>query len=489
MESREPKQPSWVVSLLPVMSLVAIMFLVVRIFGKEALGGGSQLALIISAGFGIFLAILVYKCPWENLENAIQENIKGVSSGILILLMIGVVSGSWMVSGIVPTLICYGLKVIPPSVFLFATCLICAIVSVLTGSSWTTVATIGVALLSIGNALGFSEALTAGAILSGAYFGDKISPLSDTTVMASATANVPLFTHIKYMLVTTIPSFTITIIIFLVLSLCLNSVDVNQGNVTADVLRSTFNISPWLLVVPVFTGFLIYKKAPAFLTLLLSGIAACVTALIAQPDIISEVSASAMAQDFIQHDNLDWMRGTMITCFGSTHIETGNEVVNELISTMGMNGMMPTVFLIICAAMFGGVLRGSGMIQSLTAALTRNIKSRTSLVASTVATGLLSNLTMSDQYLSIIMTCNLFRKLYKDMGYENRLLSRSVEDSATVTSVLIPWNTCAMTQSTLLRMPTLEYMPFCFFNILSPLMSIIIAAIGYKIVKKGEPAN
>lgn len=472
-------------SLLPILSLVIIMFLVVRTFGGDAIGGASQLALILSSGLGIALAMLVYKCPWERLEAAILENIRGVGSGILILLMIGVISGTWMVSGVVPTLICYGLKIISPAVFYFAICLICAVVSIVTGSSWTTVATIGVAMLGIGNALGFPEAVTAGAILSGAYFGDKISPLSDTTVMASASADVPLFTHIRYMLVTTVPSFTITVIAFLVLSLCHKEVDVAQGNLTADVLRSTFTISPWLLLVPAFSGFLIYKKVPAFLTLLLSSIAACIAAFIAQLDIIREVAANS-TQEIIQYTGMDWMKGVMITCFGATGIETGNESVNELISTSGMNGMMPTVFLIICAAAFGGVLRGSGMIQSLTDALTRSIKSRTSLVASTVTTGFFSNLTMGDQYLSIILTCNLFKRLYGEMGYENRLLSRSVEDSATVTSVLIPWTSCGMTQSTVLRVATMDYLPYCFFNLLSPLMSVLMAAIGFKIVKPAK---
>lgn len=480
MHEKTHKNPSWQLSLVPIVALVAIMFLVIKVFGADALGGASQLSLILSSGIGIALATLVCRCPWKNLETAITDNIREIATGILILLMIGMIGGTWMVSGIVPTMIYYGLKVISPAIFLLAVCLICAVVSVVTGSSWTTVATIGVAMIGIGSALGYSEAWTAGAIISGAYFGDKISPLSDTTVLASSCADVPLFTHIRNMMITTVPSFAIAAVIFLVVSIVHTDASTAQADMTADVLQKTFNISPWLMVVPLFTGFLIYRRMPAFITLLLSSLAACIAAFVAQPHLIAEVAGSAgSAPDFQKG-----LKGIMVVCFGSTSIQTGEEAINALISTRGMNGMMPTILLVICAATFGGVLKGSGMVQSITEALTKGIRSRTGMVASTVATGAFSNLTTGDQYLSIILTGSLFKKLYRDRGYENKLLSRSVEDSATVTSVLIPWNSCGMTQSTVLHVATLDYLPYCFFNLLSPLMSILIAATGYKIVKK-----
>ncbi len=474
--------PSWIVSLIPIFVLIALIFFVIRSFGADALSGGSQVALIFSAGVVIAIAMFVYGCPWQQLEDAISNNIKGIGSAILILLLIGAIGGSWMVSGIVPTFICYGLKCISPSIFLFAVCLICALVSVVTGSSWTTIATIGVAMVAIGSALGYSAAWTAGAIISGAYFGDKISPLSDTTVLASSSADTPLFTHIRYMMITTIPSFVIALIVFLVVSLLHTTPSVAQTDEVVAALHSAFHITPWVMLVPVLTCVLIAKKVPAVLTLLLASLMAGLTAVIAQPDIVLQISE-------LGGDRLSFasaFRGTMITYFGSTNVDCGSAQLNELIATRGMNGMMSTIFLIICAATFGGTLAGSGMIQSLTDQLTKHVKSRTGLVSASVGTGLFANMAMGDQYLSIILICNLYKKLYADLGYESRLLSRTAEDSATVTSVLIPWNSCGMTQSTVLHVPTIEYLPYCFFNILSPCMSILVAAIGYKIFRREQ---
>ena len=474
---RGPSTPSWWTSLIPIFFLVGIMSLVIKCFGADVLGGASQLSLILSSGVVAALAIFIHGCPWKRLESSIADNIRSIAGGILILLMIGAISGSWMVSGIVPTMICYGLDIISPRIFLFAVCLICTLVSLITGSSWTTIATIGVALIGIGDALGYSPAWTAGAIISGAYFGDKISPLSDTTVLASSVAEVPLFNHIKYMMITTLPSFVITLVVFLAASICHMGSEVAQVDTTAQILKDTFFISPWLMIVPVLTSLLIIRRVPTFLTLLSACLMACATALIFQKDIIMMIAGA---------DNFDFlagMKGIMISCFGTTSIETGNAILDELITTHGMNGMMPTIMLILCAATFGGVLIGSGMIQSLTDKLTESISSRTAIVSSTVGTGIFANMTMGDQYLSIILTCNLYRKLFEDKGYEGRLLSRSTEDSATVTSVLIPWSSCGMTQSTVLHVPTIDYLPYCLFNIISPLMSILVSATGYKIIR------
>lgn len=460
------------------------MFCVIRTFGADALLGASQVALIFSSGIAIAIAMFVYGIPWTRLEEAVNDNIKNIGSAILILLLIGAIGGSWMLSGVVPTLICYGMKVIAPSIFLFAVCLICALISVMTGSSWTTIATIGVAMLGIGSAMGYSAAWTAGAIISGAYFGDKISPLSDTTVLASSAAGTPLTTHIRYMLITTVPSFSIALIIFLVVSLCHGSVPTEQLTEAGDTLRRTFNISPWLLTVPLLTGVMIARRVPAFLTLLCSAAMAGIAACIAQPHLINAVAGADGASLTLANG----FKGLLMTWFSETGVDTGNAMYNDLVATGGMTGMLPTIFLIVCAATFGGVLTGSGMIQSITEMLTRRISSRTGMVGATVATGIMSNAATGDQYLSVILTCNLYKKLYEDKGYEPRLLSRSAEDSATVTSVLMPWNSCGMTQATVLHVPTLEYMPYCFFNIISPLMSIIIAALGYKIIRKEKTA-
>ncbi|MBQ0024893.1 MAG: sodium:proton antiporter [Bacteroidales bacterium] len=478
------ESPSWVMSLTPVILLVALMFMVIRSFGADALSGGSQVALLIASGYTIAVSMFVYGCPWERLSDAITGNIKSIGQAILILLLIGAISGSWMISGIVPTFICYGLKCISPKIFLLAVCIICALVSLVTGSSWTTIATIGVAMIAIGSALGYSPAWTAGAIISGAYFGDKISPLSDTTVLASSCAGTPLFTHIRYMMITTVPSFTIALVVFLVVSLLHTAPEAAHTESVVEALESSFNITPLTLIVPVITVILIVKRIPALLTLLLAALMAGVSAIVLQPDIVSSISgASGSGLTFSSG-----FKGIFITYFGDTAVECGNQAMNELIATRGMNGMLQTIFLIICAATFGGTLAGSGMIKSLTDSLTKRVSSRTGLVTASVGTGIFSNMAMGDQYLSIILTCSLYKKLYDDLGYERRLLSRSSEDSATVTSVLIPWNSCGMTQSTVLHVPTLTYLPYCFFNIISPLMSILVAAIGFRIVKRKVPA-
>ena len=464
----------WTIALIPLLVLIALQVVVIRVFGSDALDGASQTALLLSAGMAVAIAMLGYRVPWSSIDRAISDNIKTIGSAILILFLIGAVSGSWMMSGVVPTMIYYGMKIVSPSVFLFVACIICALVSVVTGSSWTTVATIGIALMGIGTAHGYSVGWTAGAIISGAYFGDKISPLSDTTVLASSVGEVPLFKHIRYMLITTVPSFTIALIIFLMVSLCHTSDNSMQNALFAEGLLRVFVISPWLLLVPLVTGVLIALRLPATIVLFLSALMAGLVMLFAQPDIVAQIGEG------------NRFRGLMLTYYSSATIDTGNETLTSLVQTRGMRGMLSTVFLIFCAAAFGGALTGTGMIQSITSALAKGISGRRSLVSTTVATGLFANMATGDQYLSIVLTGNIYKKLYKEKGFEGRLLSRSTEDSATVTSVLVPWNTCGMTQSLVLKVPTIEYLPYCFFNLISPLMSIFIAMLGYKIFRHTE---
>ena len=480
------ERPSWIVSLIPFLFLVAALALVIKVFGTAALDGASQVALIFGAAVVVAISMIFYKIPWKVFEQSILDNVTAVGTSIIILLLIGAVSGSWMISGVVPTMIYYGMKVIIPEIFLFASCIICALISVMTGSSWTTIATIGVALVGIGTAQGYEPGWIAGAIISGAYFGDKISPLSDTTVLASSSAGTPLFEHIKFMSVTTVPSFVITLIVFLVASLVHAAPDAAQVADIASDLKSTFNISPWLLLVPVITALLIVKKVSALVTLFIAAFIAGITALFFQPHIIGAVANGGMTDPTSGLTFFEGFKGLFISYYGSTAIDTGNLALNDLVSTRGMTGMLNTVFLIIAAGTFGGTLVGSGMLQSLTDMLTKFITRRVTMVASTVGTGVFANMVTGDQYLSIILTSSLYKDLYKKRGYENKLLSRSVEDSATVVSVLIPWNSCGMTQATVLKVPTLEYLPYCFFNLLSPLMSIFIAAIGYKIVRKSK---
>ena len=467
--------PSVIVSFVPIAVLVILLYIVIRAFGSDSLEGGSQVSLLAASAVCVAIAMLGYGVKWQTLEEAISKNIYSVGSAIIMLLLIGAIAGSWMVSGVVPSLICYGLEIMHPKLFLVSCCAISAVVSLMTGSSWTTIATIGVALIGIGQAQGFDEGWIAGAIISGAYFGDKVSPLSDTTVLASSSAETPLFTHIRYMMITTVPSFTIALVVFTIVGFTHEISDPAQIAAFSASLRSTFNITPWLLIVPLFTLLLIIHKLPALITLFSSCLLAGIFLCIFQPEILHNISG---ADGF-----MGAFRGVMQSYYGSTAIETGNEALNELVATDGMAGMLHTVWLIVCAMCFGGVMAGSGMLANITAFFLRFVRRTVSIVASTVGAGLFCNMCTGDQYLSIILSSNLFKELYKKQGLEPRLLSRSVEDSATVCSVLIPWNSCGMTQSTVLGVSTFVYFPYCIFNLISPLMTILIAAIGYKIVK------
>lgn len=471
------------ISLIPILILVTLLALNISIFGSDAILGASQVALLFSAGVAIWLAMWLFKVPWQDFEETIKSNIGDVTTAIVILFLIGAISGTWTVSGIVPTFIYYGVKIISPKVFLLTACIICALVSVTIGSSWTTIATIGVALLGIGKALGFSDGMIAGAIISGAYFGDKISPLSDTTVLASSMSKVPMFDHIRYLMYTTVPSIVITLVIFTILGFSHSGSDSSLISEYTSVLDSKFNITPWLLIVPALTAVMIARRMPALIVLALSTATAAIAAVIFQPDIIREIGAS-IAGDGSNAKIL--FTGTIESIYNSVSIETGNPEVNQLVTSKGMLGMLNTVYLIICAMCFGAALKASGMLRHLASMILPLTKRRTSLVTSTVVTGTALNGIVSDQYLAIILTSSLFKDVYEKEGYENRLLSRSVEDSATVTSPLYPWSSCGMTQATILSVPTLAYLPYCFFNLISPLMSITVAAIGYKILKKDK---
>mgnify|MGYP002510849401 FL=1 len=470
-------------ALIPLAVLILLLALTIHLFGGDAIAGGSQLSLLTASAVCTMLAMGIYRTKWQTLEDAIIGNKRSATPAIIILLLIGAIAGTWMASGIIPTLIYYGLKILHPSIFLPASCIICAVISLLTGSSWTTIATIGVALMGVGRALGFEDGWIAGAIISGAYFGDKISLMSDTTVLASSTVEVPLFTHIKYMLITTTPSLLIALVVFAVVGFSGATATVADTLTIEASLQQTFNISPWLLIVPLVTGLLIAKKLPAIVTLFASALMAAVAMIIAQPDIVQQIAQTDVASA------LNSFKAVVQVVTTSSSVETHNELLNNLVATRGMSGMMDTIWLIICAMCFGGVMYGSGMLSALSQIFLRLARRTVSVVGSTVCSGLFFNLATGDQYISIILTGRLFHQLYDERKLESRLLSRSVEDSATVTSVLIPWNSCGMTQSTVLGVATLTYMPYCIFNIVSPLMSIIVAAIGYKIYMRSDNAQ
>lgn len=471
--------PPPLVAIIPIGVLIGLLGIVISLFGSDALSGGSQVALLMGLAVCVFISMVFYRVPWQAFEQQIAKTLGGVAVTILILLAVGMLAGSWMVSGIVPTLIYYGVQLLSPQLFLLCACVICALVSLLSGSSWTTIATIGVALLGISHALGINEAVAAGAIISGAYFGDKMSPLSDTTILASSTTGVDLFTHIRYMMFTTMPAFTITLIIFTAMGFGLaNDCEVHVHQYTEG-LSATYHISLWTLIVPVLTAILIARRVPSLIVLFLSAMMAGIMALILQPHILMQIGAPSNLPQLGETAAL--IKGLAITFYGATSINTGYSELNELVSTGGMTGMLNTIWLILCAMCFGAVMVASGMIESITRVVISWVRSRVGLVASTASTGLFLNITTGDQFISIVLTANMFQNVYERQGYEARLLSRTAEDSATVTSVLVPWNTCGMTQSTVLGVPTIAYLPYCFFNILSPVMTIVVAAIGWKI--------
>ncbi|MCR4843408.1 MAG: sodium:proton antiporter [Bacteroidales bacterium] len=468
------------VSFIPLVVLVALLAFDISIFGSDSILGASQVSLLVAAGVAVWLGIWLYRIPWKEFEREICANIGNVGSAILILLLIGAISGTWTMSGVVPSFIYYGIQIISPKLFLLTACVLCALVSVMTGSSWTTIATVGVALLGIGRAEGFSDAMTAGAIISGAYFGDKISPLSDTTVLASSVNRVGLFEHIQYMYYTTVPSFLITLALFTVLGFVGGGSPDMPAEVYSGTLAAKFHITPWLMIVPAITGFLIWKRMPAILVLSLSVLTASVAALVFQPEIVRSVGEAVTEGSSARI----FFTGIVESIYNSVTLDTGVAEVNQLVATRGMLGMLNTIYLILCAMCFGAAMQASGMIADMSSVLQPLTRTRGGLVGSTVLTGTALNGIVSDQYLSVILTSNIYRNAFEKGGYENRLLSRSVEDSATVTSPLFPWSSCGMTQATILSVPTLVYAPFCFFCLLSPLMSFLVAVIGWKIRRK-----
>ena len=468
-------------SFIPILVLIALITCCVAVFGNATLDGASQVSLLAASAVSVMIGELTRKFKWEQLDKEITNKIASCTPAIIILLLIGAISGTWMVSGIVPTMIYYGVQIIRPEVFLISSSVLCALVSLLIGSSWTTVATIGVALMGIGKAHGFDDGWIAGSIITGAYFGDKLSPLSDTTVLASSVSGTPLFSHIRYMMNTTVPAFVISLSIFFVAGLTVEVSHEDKAMLFMEALHHSFFISPWLLLVPVVTGVMIARRWPPLVVLFLAVLIAAIMALLFQPALIRSI---ALADGISMHDTLLPYKGIMQVCYGSTDIDTGTAMLNELVSTSGMAGMMPTIWLIICAQTFGAALTATGQLRDIINIVLRFVRGTTSLVATTVGTSFFFNVAMADQYLAIMLSSSMFRDTYKEKGYESRLLSRSCEDGGTVTSVLVPWNTCGLTQSTVLGVSTLTYLPYCFFNILSPIVSITVAALGWKIYRK-----
>ncbi|WP_117883620.1 Na+/H+ antiporter NhaC family protein [Aureibaculum luteum] len=455
-------------ALTPVLILMAL--LAYNIFYKEGewLGEYSnQFILLIGGGIAAIVGFL-NKVPLNIMLTEIWENWKSVFVPIMILFLVGALAGTWLVSGVIPAMVYYGLQLLSPSIFLPASVVIAAVISIATGSSWTTSATVGIALVGIGTALGIPTGMIAGAVISGAYFGDKMSPLSDTTNLAPAMAGTDLFTHIKYMSITTVPTILITLIVFGILSTTIETNgNANVSNLL-DTIKSTFHITPYLFIVPLTVIALILLKTKPLIALSAGVLLAAVFAFIFQSDVLSSLSESNF-QSIIN------------AVFVDTEIVTTNEKLNELFSSGGMEGMLWTIFLIICAMVFGGVMDGIGALARITKALLSLASSVFGLFSATVVSCLGLNIVASDQYLAIVIPGKMFKKAYEDKGLAPENLSRTLEDSGTVTSVLIPWNTCGAYQSSVLGVGVGEYFIYAIFNWLSPFMTLIFAALNIKI--------
>lgn len=451
------------VSLLPIIVLLSSLVLIMMCEGADAIAGYSPVVLLGSAALSVVLSFVFGALSRRGMTVGFVRSARQILPAVPMLICIAMVATTWMVSGVVPTLIVYGLEVLTPTLFLVTACVVCALISVLTGSSWSTIATIGVAFMGIGQVMGFSAGWIAGAIISGAYFGDKISPLSDTTVVASSACGVDLFAHMRYLMLSSVPALLLALVVFAVKGFMSDAADADQGMMLDGALRTTFNITSWTLVIPAITLALIAFRVPTLLTLAASALLGFVGIFVFQPDLgHSVISAGGML----------WSGNAM---------DTGVERLDSLVSTGGISGMMSTVALVLSAMMFGAAMMGTGMLASITRSFTSRLHKRTSIVGATVGSGLFMNSTTADQYLSLIITGNMYRNVYRQFGLEPRLLSRTIEDSVSVTSVLIPWNSCGITQSTVLGVSTMVYFPYCIFNILSPCMSLLLAWTGWRI--------
>jgi NhaC family Na+:H+ antiporter len=461
-------------ALIPVFALVGMLAYNVYTYGEDALSGSNQFVLLLGAAVAAIVGIF-NKVKFEQMIEEVAENVKSTTNSILILLLVGALAGTWLISGIIPTMIYYGLQVLNPTIFLAACVVICAIISVATGSSWTTSATVGIALIGIADALGVPLGMTAGAILSGAYFGDKISPMSDTTNLAPAMAGTDLFTHIRYMLFTTVPTITVTLIVFIIIGLNLETKGSADTHEILESIESAINVSPWLFIVPALVIILIVKKTPPLIALLIGTILGGIAALIFQPDIVISVGGGTSL------DFSTGYKGIMNAITTDTFIPTENEALKGLFKAGGMAKMMGTIWLILCAMTFGGVMDAIGALTTISKALLKLFHTTFGLFASTVASCLALNVTASDQYLAIVVPGKMYAKAFKDKGLAPENLSRTLEDSGTVTSVLVPWNTCGAYQSGVLGVDTLHYAGYAIFNWLSPFTTLLFAGLNIKI--------
>lgn len=467
-------------ALIPVIALIGMLAYNVFVFGDSALGGTNQFILILGGAVAAVVGFL-NKVSYKTMVEEVAQNLKSTTGAILILLMVGALAGTWLVSGIIPTMIYYGLDILNPTIFLAACVLICAVISVATGSSWTTSATVGIALIGIAGALGISPGMTAGAVLSGAYFGDKLSPLSDTTNLAPAMAGTDLFTHIKYMTYTTVPTIIVTLIFFIILGFTNDTTGVADVSEYQAAIDATFNTTPWLFLVPIAVIAMIVKKISPLIALLIGTLLAGVFALIFQPDLVLNVSG---LKEWSFEAGYKGIMNAITVKTVVAPVSDNPQIVEELAGLFegkGMESMLGTIWLIICAMVFGGVMDAIGALSRISRSLLNMFSSTFGLFFSTVASCLAINVTASDQYLALVVPGKMYEKAYREKGLAPENLSRTLEDSGTVTSVLIPWNTCGAYHSGTLGVSVADYFVYAVFSWLSPIMTLIFAAFSIKI--------
>jgi len=470
------KSISLIESTIPIFILIIFLAYNVFVYGDEAMSGSNQFILLIGAAIASIVAFSK-GIQFKQMIDSVSSNIKSITGAILILLFVGALSGTWLLSGIIPTMIYYGLQILHPTIFLPSCLIICAIISISTGSSWTTSATVGIALIGIGRAIEIPEGMVAGAVISGAYFGDKLSPLSDTTNLAPAVSGSNLFTHIKYLTITTIPTVIITLIILSLINLFTISSGPTDHQYLLKTIGNTFNITPVLFIVPLIVVFMIFKKTPPLIALFVGTVLGGIFAVIFQSSVINSISGDT---EMTFNSAYQTVLNSMTI---ETSIDSGNSVLNDLFNSGGMKGMLNTIWLVICAMVFGGIMESIGALEKISSSLLKLGKSTFSIFASTVGSCLAINLTASDQYLSIVIPGKMFSKAFKDKSLAPENLSRTLEDSGTVTSVLIPWNTCGAYQSGILGVSVFDYFIYAIFNWLSPFMTLIVAAFSIKIKK------
>jgi NhaC family Na+:H+ antiporter len=461
-------------ALLPLLVLIGLLTFNVLVNGDDALSGSNQFILLLGGAVAAMVGF-AYKISYKTMLDKVADNLKSVTGAILILLFVGALAGTWLISGVIPAMIYYGLQILHPSIFLPACVIVCALISLATGSSWTTSATVGTALIVIGKALGVPVGMVAGAVLSGAYFGDKLSPLSDTTNLAPAMAGADLFTHIRYMTHTTVPSIVVTLIVFIILGIGFTTYGSANSQELLTAMNDVFTINLSLFIVPILVILMIVKKTPPLVALFVGTLLGALAALIFQQDLLLSMSGESSLSVFGTYQVI------MDAITVSTQIETTSPALSDLLQSSGMQGMLETIWLIICAMVFGGVMDAIGALAKISGALLSMAKSTFQLFASTVASCLAINITASDQYLSIVVPGKMFEKAYQDRNLAPENLSRALEDSGTVTSVLIPWNTCGAYHSSVLGVDVSQYFFYAVFNWLSPFMTLFFAAFHIKI--------